>query len=141
MQVNLIRNGHYDCTVQGEEDITRHIRVPDAPNVNLPDLLFPIVAQVVADPPGPYTLTTGQELAVALSIYASDGENLGMAFGDVLFATTDGNVLNYTVSTVGMTLIGVGPGTASITIKRADQSIVHIPDPGVLGQPLVATVT
>lgn len=141
VQVNLFRNAKYDVVIQGEEDLVRHIAVPDAPNVNLVDLIFPIVKEVICTPPGPYALAVGEELAVGLRIIGSGGEDLGMGFGDVMYSTSDGNVLNYTVSAVGLTLVGVGPGTASINIKRADLSIVHIPDPGVSGQPLVATVT
>ena len=142
MQVNLIRNGLYDCTIQGEEDIVRHTAVPDAPNVNLPDLIFPVVDRVVASPPGPYTLAVGQEITVELHIMTSDGNDLGRGFNDVIYRLTDCNVVTYTSSgTSSIVFRGIAPGTSSLTLERANKSIVRIPDPGILGQPLVVTVT
>jgi hypothetical protein len=140
-QVNLIRNGQYDVTIQGEEDVTRCVSVPDAVNVNLPDLIFPIISRVVLSPAGPYTLAVGEELPLTMTVFSSDGVNRGMAFGDIMIRASNPNVLNYTVSATSLTLIGVGTGTAQIDITRADLSIVHIPDPGIQGQPVQATVT
>jgi hypothetical protein len=141
-EVNLFRFGHYRCTVAGEEDITRKIRVPNLPNCSLPDLIFPIVSQAVTTPPGSsFQISVGQELMIGLNLYASDGECLGTAIGDVLYSTSDQSVLSYNVYKAGMTLIGVGPGTATINIVRGDKSIVHLPDPGITGQPIFVVVT
>lgn len=139
-QVNLIRNGQYSVTIQGEEDVLRTISVPDAPNVNLADLIFPVVEKIVLNPPGPYTIRVGQELTVAVQVLASDGQNLGTGRGDVMYASSNPDVLSYTCSPVALTLIGVAPGTAALQVTRTDQSIVHIPDAGIQGQPLVVTV-
>ena len=142
VQVNLIRNGQYECTVEGEEDITRTINVPDAPNVNIADLIFPVVQQVVTSPQGPFTIATGASLTIDLTFYGSDGENLGLGIGDVLFSVSDTTVLGYAlVNPTGVTLIGIAPGTAQFIMTRADKSIVRIPDPGILGSPIVVTVT
>ena len=141
VQVNLIRCAMYDVTIQGEEDITRHIAVPMAPNVNIADLIFPIVSQIVTTPPGPYTISVGQELSVVFDVLSSDGNDLGTGYGDVIVSTSNSDVLGYSWSPVGLVLIGVSPGTAQINVVRADQSIVHIPDPGIAGQPLLVTVT
>jgi hypothetical protein len=140
-QVNLFRNAHYDCTIAGEEDITRKIRVPDQPNVNLPDLIFPVVESVVTTPAGPFSISVGQELMIGLKVYASDGECLGSGITDVLYSTSNDNVLGFTIYRDGMTLIGVGPGTAQINMRRANRSIVRIPDCPIQGQPLVVVVT
>ncbi len=140
-QVNLFRCAHYGCTIAGEEDITRKIRVPDLPNVNLPDLIFPIVSSVVITPPGPFSISVGQELMIGLEVYASDGECLGTAIGDVIYSTSNQNILGYTVYKMGMTLIGVGPGTAQICMRRANRSVVHLPDTGISGQPFTVVVT
>jgi hypothetical protein len=140
-QINLFRCAKYECTIAGEEDVARKIRVPDLPNVNLPDLIFPIVSSVVTTPPGPaFTISVGQELQIGLDVFASDGENLGTAIGDVIYSTSNQSIASYSVYKTGMTLIGVGPGTAFIYLKRANRSIVHIPDVGISGQPLVVTV-
>jgi hypothetical protein len=139
-QVNLFRHAHYDCTIAGEEDVTRKIRVPDQPNCNLPDLIFPVVDSVVTTPSGPFSISVGQELMIGLQVYASDGECLGTAIGDVCYSTSNQSVLSYAVYKDGMTLIGVGPGTAQINMCRGDRSIVRIPDTPISGQPLVVTV-
>jgi hypothetical protein len=141
VQINLIRNGRFQVTIQGEEEVVRRIAVPDAPNVNIADLIFPIVSLIELDPPSPYTLTTGQELAVGLQVYSSDGNCLGTGRGDVMIATSNPNVLGYTISPAGLTLIGIAPGTATLTFTRANRSIVHIPDPGITNGVLSVTVT
>ena len=140
VEVNLFRHAHYDCTIQGEEDITRHLKVPDAPNVNLPDLIFPIVQSLVITPVGPYTISVGQELTLAFEVIASDGENLHSGYGDIMLSTSDDTVLNYAYTRAGLVLIGIAPGTAQINVCRANRSIVHIPDAGISGQPLLVTV-
>jgi hypothetical protein len=139
--VNLFRNGKYNCTIQGEEDVVRRIVVPDAPNVNLPDLLFPVVSQIVLTPPGPYTVAHGTELPVGMVVYGSDGENLGLAFGDIMVSTSDNDVLSFAFSPGGLVLIGIAPGTAQILVKRADMSIIRIPDPGITNGVIQVTVT
>jgi hypothetical protein len=141
VQLNLIRNGHYNCTIQGEEDVVRKIVVPDAPNVNLPDLIFPIVSELILNPPGPYTLTVGEEMPVAMSVIASQGQNLGLGIGDVMFKTSDDTVLSYAFSAGGLVLIGVGAGVAQLIVTRANNSIIHIPDNGITNGVLNVTVT
>ena len=140
-QVNLIRNGQYDVTIQGEEDLNRPISVPDAANVNLADLVFPVVARVVFDPPGPHTLAVGERRTLDMHVLGSDGQDLGTGLGAVMYLVRDTNVLQYECSSKTLTLIGVGAGTTQLELTRADQSIVRIPDPGIQGQPLVVTVT
>lgn len=142
VQLNLIRNGQYDCTIQGEEDIVRHIDVPDAPNVNLPDLIFPVVERVITVPPGPaYTLAVGEELSLEMHVMTSDKNDLGKGTNDTFYRVSPPDIVTFWFDQTHMILKGLVPGTAQITIERADKSIVRIPDPGVLGQPLVVTVT
>lgn len=141
VQLNLIRNGQYNCTLQGEEDIVRQIDVPDAPNVNIADLIFPVINRVVTVPAGPFTITKGSSLAIELHIMASDGNDLGKAVGEVYYKSSDGTVVGFSFTETGLLLQGLEVGTSEITITRADQSIVRIPDAGVLGQPLLVTVT
>lgn len=141
-QVNLIRNGQYDCTIQGEEDIVRYIDVPDAPNVNLPDLIFPIVERVTTTPAGPnFTFAVGTKITLAMHVLTSDKNDLGKATSDVFYRVSPADIVTYWFEDDNMIVQGLVPGVASITLERADKSIVHIPDPGVLGQPLVFTVT
>lgn len=140
-QVNLIRNGQYDCTLQGEEDVVRRIDVPDAPNVNLPDLLFPVIYEVSTVPEGPFTLAVGEELEIELHVMSSAGVDLGKGIGDVRYRSTDHAIVGFNFTRTGMLLRGCAVGTAGVTLERANRSIVRIPDAGILGQPLLVTVT
>lgn len=140
-QVNLIRNGQYDCTLQGTEDVVRRIDVPDAPNANIADLIFPVISRVVTVPPGPFVVPKGGFLEVALHIMASDGNDLGKAVGEVFYKSSDSSILGFSFSATGIVLLGNGLGTATVTVTRADQSIVRIPDAGVVNGVLTVTVT
>lgn len=141
-QINLIRLGHYDVTVQGLEDYTQKICVPDAPNVNLPDLLFPVVASVAYDPAPPFTVAVGQELQLSPTVVATDGRVLGgAALNDVVWSSSDPAVLAVLPAGDKVTLRGITAGSASILVKRADYSIVRYPDLPISGQPTAVTVT
>lgn len=141
-QVNLIRLGHYQATIAGCEDMTRTLRVPDAPNVNLPDLCFPVVSSIVLDPPPPYALTVGVDLIVTPTVLTSDGNTLcGIAMGDVIYRSGDTAVA--AVLPTGNTLVlrGLAAGTTTLDFFRRDATIVRYPDPGILGTGAAITVT
>jgi hypothetical protein len=137
-QVNLIRNGQYDVTLQGMEDMQRRINVPDAPNVNLPDLLFPVISQITFDPPGPYTLNVGDEMQLTPTVHTSDG-NTTNAY-DVIWGTSDANVLGVLIAGGVITIRGGSIGIGYVTGTRADQTIVRIPDSPIIGVPLPVVV-
>jgi hypothetical protein len=139
-QINLIRNGQYNVTIQGEEDVVRTVSVPDTPNVNLPDLIFPVVSAVRTVPTGPFTMRVGDKLDLEMHIIASDGEDLGMAIGDVLVSSTDDTIVNFSRSVGILQLQATAVGTAQIVFKRCNTSIVRIPDLGITGQPISVTV-
>ena len=140
-QINLIRCGQYDVTVQGFEDYTQKITVPDAPNVNLPDLLFPVVASIALDPPPPYALLAGEEIVVSPTVVATDGELLiGPAVDDVQWDSTDRAVLAVLPGGDKLTLRALASGSASIVATRRDYSIVRYPDLPIAGQPIAVTI-
>jgi len=144
VQVNLFQNAQYDCTIAGEEEITRHIDVPPLPNCNIVDLIFPIPASVVFSPEPPFTVSiSGGPLALTPTVTASDGENLGLDTDDVSYVSDNPNIFSLQMSTdgKGIVLVGISPGTASILVTRTNLSIVHIPDAGVVGSPQLVTVT
>lgn len=144
VQVSLIRCAKYDVTVTGYEDLLRCVSVPDAPNVNLPDLLFPIVQLITFDTPGPYTVAAGQEIDVTPSVYTSDGNKLegnGAQSGDVQWSSSDPTVFVVIPGPNKLTLRGLSAGTAELRAARVDHTIVHIPDAGIQGVPQQVTVT
>jgi hypothetical protein len=141
VEVNLFRNGQYDVMLQGMEDTQRRISVPDAPNVNLPDLLFPVVSLITFDPPGPYTLPVGEQMQLTPSVFTSDGNTdpLGNAY-DVMWSSDNPDVLGLNLAGGVITLNGNSPGVANVIAKRSDLSIVRIPDLGIIGIPQLVTV-
>ncbi len=141
VQVNLIRNGQYDCTVQGEEDILRRIDVPDLPNVNIADLIFPVVERIVTVPAGPIAMQKGESLELELHVMASDGNDLGIASGEVYIRSSDPNTVTFGMTPTGLRLTALEVGAAAIQFERADRSIVRIPDAGLSGQPVLVTVS
>lgn len=144
VQVDLIRFAQYEITVQGIEDCIRIIHVPDLPSVNLPDMIFAVVAQVTFDPPGPYSFGIGvsNEIVVTPTAYASDGRKLeGTALEDIAWSTEDASIAVVLPSDTTLTLRGLSSGTTNLLASRADPSIIRIPDPPIVGVPVPLTVT
>lgn len=142
MRVTLIRYGEYDVTIQGFEDMLRTITVPDRSSVNLPDLLFPVVASIAFDPPGPYVLAVDQEISVTPTILTTSGEVLpGTATADVNWRSSDSNVLGVKAGSSILVLRGIGVGAADIVAERADTTIIRIPNAPLAGVPVPVAVS
>jgi len=141
VQVSLIRYGQYRVTVEGMEDVQRLISVPDAPNVNLPDLLFPVVGGIIFDPTPPYVLAVDESVTVTPLILATNGEELDLTSGDIIWSIDDESVAAFYLEPPNIRFRGVGPGTTQFKAVRANNSIVRIPDPGILGVPVTITVS
>lgn len=137
-QIPLIRFGQYDVTMQGQEDYQRCISVPDAPNVNLPDLLFPVVAAVIITPPGPVVLAVNEQRMFPLVVLATDGNPVDIT--ELMWSSSDQAVMGVGISGSTLTLTGQAAGTAYVNAKRSNLSIIRIPDPGVLNIPIQVTV-
>lgn len=143
-QFDLVRFGEYDVTVEGMEDCVRRITVPDAPSVNLPDLLFPVVTEIDFDIEGPYSIGEGvlNDFVITPTVRTSDGRVLpGTAIVDVRWGSSDPNVLAVLPSATTITLRGLRAGTAQLTAIRADTSIIRIPNPPIDGVPVEVTVS
>lgn len=141
-QIDLIRGGCYRVTIEGMDNEDRHIRVPDLASSNLPDVLYAVVARVLLDPPGPYTLAVGAELEVTPVVYDSAGALLeGTASADVDWSTSDNDIAGLSVGQTSITLRGVAAGTAELVATRHDLSIITIPNLPIEGQPINITVS
>lgn len=143
LEVDLIRNGQYNVTVSGMEDVVRMISVPDAPSCNLPDLIFPVVGEVSFDPEGPYALTLGgDDVPITPTIITTAGSVLeGTALGDVIWASSDPTIFVVLPTATQLMLRPQGAGTAQLLVTRQDQTIVRIPDTPIQGQPMDVVVT
>jgi hypothetical protein len=135
-EIDLVRFGQYDVTVEGFEDQQRCITIPDYPSSNLPDLLFPVIDRVELDPPGPYNIGIGvaNEIQVTPTVWDSSGRQLpGTALVDVMWRSSDTNVLGVEVTSEKVILRGLAPGAAQLQALRADSSIIRIPNTPVQG--------
>ena len=136
LEIDLVRCGMYDVTVEGFEDQLRCITIPDYPSSNLPDLLFPVIDRVELDPPGPYAIGVGaaNEIEITPTVWDSSGRKLpGTALVDVLWRVSDPNVGSVNVTSDKLFLRGLVPGAAQLLALRADNSIVRIPNTAVMG--------
>jgi hypothetical protein len=149
VEVDLYRGGEYRAMVQSiqaaEADSTgaivfdRALVVPDQASVNFIDLLFPVVEEI--------TWTLG-ELAVGDTfdlipiVVGSDGRTLeGTAHEDVLYEIADTEVATVSVLEDKLVITALASGSTELTATRIDQTVVFIPDSGIVGSPLTITVT
>jgi hypothetical protein len=142
-QIDLIRGAEYSARVESiDGNWLRCIRVPDLASCNLPDLLLPIVERVVLSPEGPYDLAVGEELVVTPSVYDSAGVQLtGTAVDDVIWKSSDANILLVSPAQTTVLLRGNAAGAAQVLVSRKNVSIIKIPDLPIEGQPVDVTVS
>jgi hypothetical protein len=141
-EVPLIRFGQYNVTIEGMEDYQRVISVPDAPAVNISNLLFPRVTVITFEEPGPYTVQQGETLYLTPHVFSSDLNELTNLFSDVLWSTTESSLLALDTSVSGK--IGVRgslAGTYQLFADRRDKTIIQIPNTPIQGVPVTITVT
>lgn len=139
VQVHLLRGALYDVEVEGLEQYSRCVAVPDWPWVNLAHLLLPVVKAVSFDVPGPYSLAVGGTLTLRPTVYSTDLRELAYS-SDVLWTVSDTRIaaLEYGLET--LTLRGLTPGAFELRAQRLDPSIVYVPNLPMDGVPLAVTV-
>lgn len=141
VEVPLIRWGQYDVMVEGREDLNLMICVPDQNNVNLPDLLFPVVSAISFDPSDPVVVAVDETVTLTPTVLASDGQELeGAATSDVRWSTDDPTVAIVDVAANTLIIRGISGGTCNLIATRIDTSVVRIPDTAISGVPLSITV-
>lgn len=140
MEVPLIRFGQYEATVEGMEDYQRVVCVPDAPSVNIGNLLFPVVDAITFDETGPFTAVAGEELTLTPHIFSSDLNEITNLVSDVSW-TTDDPSLTVVANASTLTVKGTTAGTYQLSATRRDASIVRIPNTPIQGVPLTITIT
>jgi len=140
-EVSLVRCAKYDVMVVGMDDRTLSVVVPDAPSINLPDLLMPIVQSVVLEPAAPFTVAVGDTVDVVPSVFASDGQHLhGTASEDVQWSTSDPSIAAVSVTDTKLTVLGRKPGTTVLLAERRNVSVPKIPAVPIVGSGAVITV-
>jgi len=140
LEIGLIRCAKYEVLVEGMEDEVRVIYVPDTANVNLPDLLFPVVDSVtISQAIG--QIHVGEEVTLYPHIWASSGLELhGTSPQDVRWSSSDPDVLACTITQEALIIRGMKPGVAQLQAIRMDNSVVRIPNTPIKGLPIAVTV-
>jgi hypothetical protein len=140
--IDLIRNAQYNVFLQEFEDQPREIVVPDRSSVNLPDLIYAVVDEVVLDPVAPYAMLVGEQLTVTPTVLTSSYVELtGTAMRDVSWSSSDEAVLSVQPDSDVLTLTARSAGTAQVQAERRDQTIIRIPNTPIVGLPADVTVS
>ena len=141
VEIPLIRFAQYDVTIEGMEDYQRTISVPDAPAVNISDLIFPVVDLITIEEAGPYTVAQGDDLILTPHVFSSDLNEQSPISRDVNWSTSDTTKLGLDVQATTLVLRGITPGTYNLLATRRDTSIIRIPNTPIQGVPIEITVT
>lgn len=140
-EVPLIRFGQYDVTIEGMEDYQRTVSVPDAPAVNISDLIFPVVSLVTFDEVGPHSTPAGTPLELTPHVFSSDLNEIDNIIRDVIWTPSDAALCSVSVTATGLSFLSNTPGTYTLNAARKDQSIIRIPNTPIQGVPLTIDVT
>lgn len=136
--IDLIRGSCYSVTMEDFDDKPLIIHVPDAPSVNLPDLLFPTVQKIVL---GPVSTGVGQEVSMSPDVLTSTGVPLkGLALDDVVWKIEDPNVAQLTLSGTSLLVRGLSYGTTQLIATRKPGGVVKVPDSGIEGVPVPVVI-
>ena len=142
VQMDLYRGGYYMATVESHENIQRQVLVPARSSMNMNKLLFPLVEAVTFAPTGGWALAVDAELEIVPTVVASDFRTLeGSGSEDVLYTTADPAIASVSTQADKIVIRGVAAGSTTLTVTRADTSIVYIPDPGITGGSVAITVS
>ena len=148
--IDLYRNGQYMAWVSGVQaadndsehaiGFPRNLVIPDQGSANLVSILFPIVIKVSITP-NPIVLGLNQAISIVPVVTADDGRVLkGTGFGDVYYSVGDKTIAGVSADQVKINLVGINPGTTTLTAVRKDQTIVKIPSTDLLSPPVTIIV-
>lgn len=139
--IDLIRCAIYTATVEGSENTLREVKVPDSSNVNLPDLLFPVVGSISLSPSSPFSLAVGDTLDVTPTVLGTNKVPLsGTAVSDVRWSTEDPSIAVVAPTNDKLVLRGVAAGSTRLLAERINTSIIRIPETPIQGSGANITV-
>ena len=140
--VDLLRCGIYLATIESQENYNRTIYVPERSSINLFHLLFPVVANIVYAPAGPWAMASGSTLTLTPTVTSNDFRTLtGTASADVDYTTDDPLIASVSVDVNTITLKANAPGNTVLRATRRDNSVVYIPDSGINNGVIAISVT
>jgi hypothetical protein len=152
VEVELVRNGAYDFWVEGFDDVTYRVKVPDYTSADITDLVWPYVASIVFDPAA-VTLAVDESYTTSPTItlsnrvtmpYMLDGQETVTIGKYYVVQLSDASVatLNVNALTGVFTIVGRAAGTTTITFTPLVGSVPERqPMPPTELQTLTITVT
>jgi hypothetical protein len=125
--LDLVRCAKYSVLMAGLEDKVFEIRVPDAPSVSLPNLLFETVSSVSYSPVAPYQVSVGSEIALTPTILSSTAIPIPANSDRVLWSVSDSSIVSLSILPNELKLRGLKKGETLLRCQPYNQSIVKIP--------------
>jgi len=144
LEVELVRNGVYDCVIEDQDDCVYRVRVPDRWSVSITDLIWPYLSELVYEeddePVTSVTVTIGEPLEIdAYVIFSSgvqtpfklDGDKTSRDVGDyIAYTFSDEAPAIIEISEGVMTITGVVAGSTVLTATvRPDLEAERLPEP------------
>jgi len=149
VSVDLVRNGVYDVWAAGTDDTVYRAVVPDYPNVDITDLLFPIVTTLSLEVP---SVTIAKEDSVSVDVlaelssrvdipYQLDGGD-SVSLSSILSIVTTGSAATAYFKDSSLFVVGQAAGTSTVTLSvRNNIFALRQPAADTLTADLAVTVT
>ena len=154
VEVELVQGGVYDVTVTGHEDTPYRIKVPDTQSVNISDLVWPFVAELVYDVPNPLNISVGDVVEILPSVVLSSGVRTPFELDDDDMRYYSYYIRYDEIDTAGavswshdwtsdkLTITGELPGTTTFTpVLLDDREARRLPAPAREMQSLIIVVS
>lgn len=140
--IPLLRGVCYDVMLHLLEDTTLRVKVPDAANVNLTDLLWPYLKELSFEPAYSPAFSVGEFRSYILSGIRSDANAMDMNGANLLFVSSNPSVVTVEYGAGTLTMRAVGSGTAEISVTEYDPPALNrVPTPAIAPFPIQVTVS
>ncbi len=155
LEVELVRDGIYDCVITGQDDTVYRVVVPDRTSASLTEVLWPYVAELVYqmydEDVDSVEVAVGESIEVETWVRLSsgvhtpfkyDGDSEWRDIGEYVALTySDDAVAEVTLSEGVLTITGVAAGVDVITAEvREGVEVERLPEPARTLPSLTITV-
>lgn len=139
--VDLVRDTTFYVVTPGWDEIWRVIKVSDRAGVRLADLIWPIPAEVVYDPAGPFSVHVGETKVITPTVTFSDYNTYVDGGDNVRYSSSDESVFTVARCTQHqLSITGVSAGAADLMMDRTDSAFVVVPTRPLVGGTTGVTV-
>jgi len=141
ISVDLYRNSEYTVDIGKLGAIRMPLKVPNLNGLNIVNLIFPQITQIVYSPVS-LSMAVGEVENVSATVTCTDGRIIeDLDEGDVTFTSSDTSVATVSIDSGILSISAVSAGTAEISGAATDDSIVSIPEVSITQTPLSITVS